>query len=77
MSPKERLEEIKPIIEEKNKSEAETLLDDIEYFLRNDLLKNHCRAVANSLKELEKHKSSISLRGSSVKMILEHLALTL
>jgi len=77
MSPKERLEEIKPIIEEKNKSEAEALLDDVEYFLRHSLLKNHRRAVAISLKEIEKHKSSISLRGSSVKMILEHLALTL
>ena len=72
--PSKRLEMVKKISEERQN--AIEFISDLEIYLRNksDLLPGN--KVIKSLEEIQKIKKIIYIKGSSPKMILEHLALT-
>ncbi len=68
----ERLEFLKDIIESKNKAEARSIVDGLLYFLHQEGLEEKEHAFFSSL--LQMH-SYLNDRGSSVKMIMEYIAL--
>ena len=71
-----RLRYLQPIIEAKNKDEALTFLDEFELSLRHELLKKPSKERLHLLRELAVCKGYLFDRGSLMKMILEHIALT-
>ena len=73
-SAKDRLKIVKNIVDEKDKALASTFLNALEeqvYFNKNKEM------YLNSLTTIEDAKRFIQDRGSSVKLLLEHVALTL
>ena len=72
VSKAERLELLKPIIEEKDKQRAIEFLNDLEQELAGDVRKNHF-----ALEEIQKVRGYLNDRGSSVKMLLEHIAVVI
>jgi len=72
----ERISEISKIGEEKNKVEAEKLLNSIELALAEEIKKEKTDELISSLEEVYKVKEYLSDRSSSVKMLLEHIAHT-
>lgn len=71
-----RINYLQPIIETKNKRKALTLLDELKLLLRQKLLQSPSLENTRSLRELTVYKGYLSDRGASIKMILEHIALT-
>lgn len=76
MKALKRISYLQPIIEEKDKEKALSFLIEIELLLRKELLQNPSIEKTRSLKELGACRGYLFDRGSSVKMILEHIALT-
>lgn len=75
---------IKGIVEEKEKNKALALLNDMEAELHTKLVDNikasvgvSSKEIAESLEEISRAKQYLYDRSSSVKLILEHLALVL
>jgi hypothetical protein len=81
-NPAERLALISEIIETKNKQEAISLVNNLEAELyeQSDLTK-HIEGVENipveAFEELQDVRSYLNDRSSSVKILLEHLSVTL
>lgn len=73
--PKQRLELIKNIIDNKDRSKALALLNQIEITLYQTLTKERTGNTARILQEIGEVKKYLYDRGSSIKMILEHAAL--
>ncbi len=76
LTPK-RLADIKDIIEAKDKALATSFLNALEEYLHGALHKKRSTAVVEGLQNIAHAKMYINDRGSSVKLLLEHLALTL
>ncbi len=72
LTPPERLARIKDIVEERDRAAAGVLIDGLEESLCADVVQN-----ATTLRALERARGYLSDRASSVKLLLEHLALTL
>ncbi len=70
-----RLELLKSIIEEKNKSTAISFLNNLEEVLYKKFQGRSLELVSVSLEEIIRCKKYLNGRSSSVKMLLEHLAL--
>jgi DNA polymerase III delta prime subunit len=80
MSPKDRSTAIAGMIKDKDKKAAATLLDDIIATLHDDAQKKGAdvwKASAPTLKELSRLRNYLTQTGSSVKLIMEHVALLL
>jgi len=73
--PHERLNIVKPMVEEKDKKTAVSFLSELEYIFSKDASGASDKASKDFLKEVIKHKGYLHARGSSVKMVLETLAL--
>ena len=73
-SGKERLEIVATLIEAKNKNKAQIFVNSVmtEYAIRDDSVEKR-----GALKELLHAEKLLGERGSSIKLVLEHLALTL
>jgi len=73
-TPSKRLELLEEIIKEKDRSSAMDFLNGLEIsYSESDITK---KDIAEFLETLLEFKKYLSQRGSSVKMILEHIALT-
>jgi hypothetical protein len=80
MSPKDRSAAIAGMIKDKDKKAAATLLDDIIATLHDDAQKKGAdawKASAPTLAELSRLRNYLTQTGSSVKLIMEHVALLL
>ncbi len=80
MNPKERSATLAPMIKEKDKKAAAALLDEIIATLHDDAHKKGAdawRASAPTLAELSRLRNYLTQNGSSVKLIMEHVALLL
>jgi len=73
--PHERLNIVKPMVEEKDKKAAMSFLSELEYVFSKDASGTSDKASKDFLKEVIKYKGYLHARGSSVKMVLEALAL--
>lgn len=69
----ERIKMLQPLLKNKDRLRARTIVDSIEVLL----LKNGVHAQAKSLKDVCFIRTFLSDRSSSLKMLLEHLAVTL
>lgn len=80
MSPKDRSAALVEMIKEKDKKSAATLLDDIIATLHDEAHTKGAdawKASAPTLKELSRLRNYLTQSGSSVKLIMEHVALLL
>ncbi len=73
----ERISIIQQMSEEKNKKQAEELLNTVEVALSEELKKQKSPELISSLEELYRAKGYLHDRSSSVKMLLEHVAHTI
>lgn len=71
-SAPKRLELIKDMVEHKDKAAAKAFLNELEYYVYEQNLKEN----AELLKEIQQLRSYLDGRSPSVKMILEHISLT-
>jgi DNA polymerase III delta prime subunit len=77
LGAKERIVELKDIVEEKDKALGLAFLNALESHLYKDMHKSKKSLDITALKDISQAKQYIKDRGSSVKLLLEHLALTL